>query len=422
VFVLGLDDLNREVLERLPLASELRFHQLLTVERLQHGEDIPLRSLLEEATARLDAFDGPIDAIVGYWDFPVSSMVPLLARRYGVRAAPLESVLRCEHKYWSRLVQAEVAPEACPRFALVDPDDPDAGPPTDVPTPYWLKPVKSFSSGLAYRIEDEQDFREALAGIREGIGRVGEPFSHVLGQADLPPEIAEIGGAVCVAEEEARGMQVTIEGYAVDGEVHVYGAFDSISFEHVPSFLRFQYPSRLPTDVTQRMADISRRVIAASGLEPSTFNVEFFWHAETDALTLLEINPRHSQSHAKLVAAVDGVANHQIMVDLALGREPVLPTGDGVYDVAAKWFLKHFDDATVTRVPTAEEMAALEEELGATTIDLVVREGDRLSELHDQDSYSYKLANIYIAAADEAELQAKFDRCSEALRFDLEES
>ncbi|PBO28010.1 hypothetical protein CLM84_22600, partial [Streptomyces albidoflavus] len=41
----------------------------------------------------------------------------------------LESIVRCEHKYWSRLVQREVAPEAVPGFGLVDLDAETPRPP-----------------------------------------------------------------------------------------------------------------------------------------------------------------------------------------------------------------------------------------------------------------------------------------------------
>ena len=66
-------------------------------------------------------FDGRIDAIVGYWDFPVSTLVPILGERYGIRSTSLESVVKCEHKYWSRLEQQKVI-DRHPRFGRVDLD------------------------------------------------------------------------------------------------------------------------------------------------------------------------------------------------------------------------------------------------------------------------------------------------------------
>ncbi|NED84447.1 biotin carboxylase, partial [Streptomyces sp. SID11233] len=107
------------------------FHPLLSVAELQEGE-IDFDGLLRQARATLDAFDGHVDAVVGYWDFPVSALVPLLCAERGLRATSVESIVRCEHKYWSRLLQREAAPEAVPGFGLVDLDETDPRPPEGV--------------------------------------------------------------------------------------------------------------------------------------------------------------------------------------------------------------------------------------------------------------------------------------------------
>ncbi|MER2093051.1 MAG: hypothetical protein ABS918_09915, partial [Saccharopolyspora rectivirgula] len=72
VFVLGLDDRNLALMQNLPNASSLRFHRLLTREELMYVE-APVGELLDRARDELNSFDSTIDAIVGYWDFPVSS-------------------------------------------------------------------------------------------------------------------------------------------------------------------------------------------------------------------------------------------------------------------------------------------------------------------------------------------------------------
>src|SRR5690625_2456851 len=97
VFILGLDQHNLEILWRLPGAGELAFHRLLSVEELQ-GEHIDVPVLLDRAVQQLEAFDGPIDAIVSFWGFPMVVMVPILCARYGLPSANLLAVLRCEHK------------------------------------------------------------------------------------------------------------------------------------------------------------------------------------------------------------------------------------------------------------------------------------------------------------------------------------
>lgn len=55
-------------------------------------------------------------------------------------------------------------------------------------------------------------------------------------------------------------------------------------------------------------------------------------------------------------------------------------------------------------------------------IEVIPAEGDRLSDLPGQDSYSYELAHIYTGGADEAELREKFDHCVAALGLAFEDA
>lgn len=418
IFVLGLDEYNHETLRSLPHLRDYDFHPLLSLDALQGQDDIDLPGLLDRAERELDAFDGSVDAIIGYWDFPVSSMVPILCERRGLPAAPLVSVVKCENKYWSRLEQREVI-DALPRFAEVDFDA--AGKPDELEYPLWLKPVKAFSSELAFRVTDDAGFRAALAEIEEGAGRVGEPFQFVMDQVRLPPEIAEAGGTACLAEEEGRGEQVTVEGYVHDGKATVYGVVDSLCYPGTPSFLRYQYPSRLPGSVTDRLADLSTRVVERLGLNWVTFNIEFFVDRERDAITLLEVNPRHSQSHARLFEFVDGIPNHECVIRLALGRKPELTHGQGEYATAAKWFLRRFADGHVRRAPSEEDVARVEREVPGTTLKIIAQEGQRLSELSSQDSYSYELLQVFVGADDTAGLERKYRACVDALPFEIDD-
>ncbi|HEY3464113.1 MAG TPA: ATP-grasp domain-containing protein [Amycolatopsis sp.] len=418
IFVVGLDEENQRVLDRLPWAASYRFHGLLTPEELQHG-DIDVEALLKTAQHQLDAFDGEIGAIVTYWDFPAASLVPILCERYGLPCVPLEAILKCEHKYWSRLEQREVIDEL-PNFGIVDLDDEHPAPPAGVGFPMWLKPVKSFSSELAFKAENEAEFADAVAEIRDGVGRVGEPFGYVLDQVRLPPEIAEVGGAACLAEEALHGVQAAVEGYVYQGEVVVYGALDSINYPDSSSFLRHQYPSQLGEEPVQRMRDVAERVMRRIGYDNGTFSIEFFCDPESGQVCLLEINPRHSQSHAELFEFVDGVANHEIMVRLGLGQDPGRRASKGKYQIAGKWYLRRFEDALVTRVPTRDEIAAITDRVDGVQIEIVAEAGKRLSELPEQDSYSFELAQLFVAAHTEHEMTQKYVECVAALRFEFD--
>jgi hypothetical protein len=86
-------------------------------------------------------------------------------------------VLKCEHKYWSRLEQQKVIDEY-PSFGLVQLGD--EWPPPNVSYPLWLKPIKAFSSELAFKVATDEEFASAMVDMREGIERLGDPFEAVL--------------------------------------------------------------------------------------------------------------------------------------------------------------------------------------------------------------------------------------------------
>ncbi|TVP92720.1 MAG: ATP-grasp domain-containing protein [Thioalkalivibrio sp.] len=420
IFVVGLDDFHLAQLKELPGASRYAFHPLFTREELKAGDRFPVREVLEDGPRQLGAFPGRVDAVVGYWDFPVSTALPLLRRPLGLPGPSLEAVLRCEHKYWSRVEQARVVPDHLPRFCAVDPfaSDPLEG--VTLAFPFWLKPVRSVLSYLGFLVTDADSFHAAIAATREGIRRFGDPFNEILAQADLPEEIARVDGNHCIAESLiSAGRQCTLEGYAHHGEVRIYGAVDSMREGSTgSSFSSYVYPSTLPAGVQERMGDIAARVIRQVGYDDAPFNVEFYWEEETDRIWLLEINCRISKSHAPLFQMVDGCYHHQVMIDLALGREPAMPHREGRFGCAAKFMLRRHEDARVVRVPTDEEIAAIEADIPGVVIQLEVRPGMRLSELRYQDSYSYEVAVVFVGAADHADLEDKYQQV--LARFPLE--
>jgi hypothetical protein len=421
VFVVGLDEFHLRQLRTLPGADEIRFHPLFTRAEVKQQDSFPVARLLDEGRRLLREFPERVDAVIGYWDFPVSTVLPILRAAVGLPGPTLEAVLQCEHKYWSRLQQAEVVPEQVPPFCAIDPfaDDPLAQCPLDFP--FWLKPVKGVLSHLGFRIEREADLAEALPIIRANIHRYAEPFNLILSHAELPPEVAAVDGWHCIAEGIiSNGHQVTQEGYAYGGDVCVYGTVDSLRGGPVgSSFDRYQYPSQLPVSVRARMTAVTQRVMHHIGYDMAPFNIEHFWDPETDRLSLLEINSRLSKSHAPLFRLVDGQYHHRVMLDLGLGRAPAFEQGRGRYKLAAKFMLRHYADARVTRVPTAAEIAAVEQAVPGTRIQIEVSEGEQLSALRDQDSYSYELATLFIGADSQAELTARYRECLDRLPLTL---
>ena len=419
IFVLGLDELAESELTTLPDAQDYVFHGLMTIEELQ-GRTIDIQALLAQAQQQLDAFEGSIDGIVGFWDFPISIMLPILCERYGLPAKNLLATVKCEHKYWSRLEQQRLIDEY-PKFGLVDINDAEARLPAHMSYPVWAKPIKSFSSEGAYRVTSDEELQAVLAIRRETPDRVGPAFESVLAMLDLPEEIAGIPGGAYMVEEAAVGNQCTIEGYSYDDIVQLTGIVDSIHYDSSSSFLRYKYPSDLPLEIQERIRSVTKTVISGLGLTHSTFNVEYFWDPSTDRLTLLEVNTRHSQSHAPLFRYVDGLTNHAHMIDLSLGRKPRQLVDQGYFATASKWMHRHFSDGIVRRIPNPAEIADLEQRYPGTIIELEVSEGQRLSDSFSQDSYSYLLANIYTTGQTDEDAVSIYNACIAALNFDIDD-
>ena len=417
VFWIGLNEFNLQKLRSTPYAENCEFHGLLSPEEILQADSFPVEDMLRRAEEELRAFPGRVDAILGYMDFPVSTMLPLLCRRFGLHSVELEPLLRCEHKYWSRLEQREVIPEHVPGFAAFDPfaDDPAAG--IDLEYPFWVKPIKSAGSHLGFRIQNAAQLAEAVGRIREQIGRYGDPFNRILSQADLPDEVARVDGNWCLAEEIIGGRQCTAEGSVSEGVTRIHGIVDSVRYPNRSSFLRYQYPSRLPARVQKQIHDVTDRFLGAIGYDDAAFNVEFFWDESTDHLWLLEVNTRVAQHHSDLFEKVDGTTNHQVSLDVAFREAGQFPHRQGPFACAGTFFLRAWQDAEVVRVPTAEEIERIEHQIPGTIVEVEVHEGMRLSELPDQESYSFAYAILYLGAQSPRELRQRFFQCRDALPF-----
>ena len=421
LFIVGLDSFHLYQLKALARAHQYHFISLISYEEIKCGLHFPVPEFLEQAPQLLADYPGRVDAIVGYWDFPVSTMLPILQKQQGLRGPSLEAVLKCEHKYWSRLKQREIIPELIPAFQKVDPFDTDAVRKCSLDYPFWLKPVKSVLSHLGFMIRDEREFNEALATIRKGIARYAVPFNYILNQIEMPEEIREVGGYQCIAESLiSASCQCTLEGYAQDGEVHVYGIIDSVrEGTHHSSFSRYQYPSKLPQQVQRRMVETTQKLIKHLAYCDAPFNIEFYWDDQRDTIHLLEINTRISKSHCPLFKMVEGEYHHSVMIDVALGIPPHFPHRRGRFATAAKFMMRCHRDGTVLSIPGPEDVKRVRERFDRAEVQINVTPGMRLSELRDQDSYSYEIADLFIGADSHEELLANYCEALTMLPFHI---
>jgi hypothetical protein len=420
IFVFGLEPYNLRKLQGIRNSDHYNFHSLLDFDEVVKPLDYPYDDMLKKAERQLQRFSGSIDAIISHWDFPADTMLPILCRRFGLESPSLETILKCGHKYWSRLEQQKYIPEHIPAFCAFDPFADDPLEQIDLPFPFWIKPIKSFGSYLGFFIDSEATFYSHLPEIRRSIPRIGNAFSCALKHAELPPEVAWVDGNHCIAESLIRGeRQNGPEGYVYQGEVHVNGITDSLKDATGRSFTSYEYPSRWPQRMQAKSLEVTERLMSQIGLDNSAFNLEFIWDEPADELKLIEVNPRISQSLSDMFEKVHGSSNHEVAVELALGMEPDYPRAEGHFNCAAKFMWRHYEDALVVRSPSAEEIAQVEREFPETEVYIEAKEGMRLSELRDQDSYSYEIAIILLGADNHRQLMERYARCQQILGFEF---
>ena len=421
IFIIGLDQFNREKLANLPQARECDFHAALDITDIRNVDAYDIQALIDKAIHAGENSGKSVDGVATFYDFPGTNLVPILTRYFGLPGPTIEAVFKCENKYWSRLEQQKVIPEHIPQFRIFDPFDEGAFGAIDLLPPFWIKPLKSFKSFLSFQINSESQFREAMIQMREHIGYLGKPFRYLMeNYGDIPEEIAFMPES-CIAESLIGGFQCTLEGYCHQGNVVGYGIVDSIRETDSSSFSRYQYPTILPMEIQHRMIDIARSAITAVGLDDSPFNIEFFYDQTSDQVFLLEINPRISQAHTDMFEKVHGLSHHYIMTELALGRKPAVMEKNGRFNIAGHFMVRTSEEGTVLRVPSEEEKARVVELFPGTAMKILVARGDRLAELSAlQDSYSYEIANIFIGARDESEMLEKYRQTMEILTFKIE--
>ena len=421
IFIVGSDEFNQKELKTIDRAHKYEFIPLLQKEEANPKNDKPdIEALLDKARERLDNFEGNIDGIICFFDFPATLLSFILIQEYQLHGPSLESGLKCEHKYWSRIEQQKVTPDHVPDFAAVNPFEVKNIEDIAVSPPFWLKPVKAYGSQIGFKIDSQHELDEALPVIRENIGFFGEPFNYILSKAGLPDSISKIDGHHCIAESLIGGHQCTLSGYVHGDTVEIYGIVDSINYEDTDSFFYYLLPSGLPDDVQENMIEVTKRIIRSIGFKDAPFNIEFFYEKEKNNFYVLEINPRMSQSHSDLYNKVTGHSNHQVAVHLAQGMHPDFDMNHRQAKFGAKMHYRVFEDGIITNYPGDNELQQVKEKYPDVYFFPMASEGDRLSELERQDSYSYKLFAIYLGADSKEQLMDKYDDILEILNLKIE--
>lgn len=351
-----------------------------------------------------------IEGILFSIDYPGALFASALVEAKQFHGPSMAGMVLCQHKYESRKKQKELVPHATPQFMLVDGTEFDTAH-VDFPFPLFVKPVKSSFSILAYSAADVTELQRLVSTFA-----MPKAFLDQFNWFTKDYEAVSLTSTHMLVEECAQGFQVTLEGYVFNGLFTCIGVVDSVFFPNSLSFKRFEYPSRLSPSIQLRMETIARDFVLGIGLNNTLFNIEFMYDFKTDRILIIEVHSRMSAQFADLYEKVDGTNSYDILLSLALGREPQLHRRNGLHNVAASFVLRTFEDKLVVATPSMIDQQSAYERFPDFRFYTEMQPGMRLSDVK-QDGKSYRYGLIHLGGRDWRELGEKFEECKRLLPF-----
>jgi hypothetical protein len=338
----------------------------------------------------------------------------LVAEQAGLPGTTPEAVIACQHKLHARRVLGHVCPEANLRFSELEAQY--GGPiPGGLAYPSYVKPVKAAFSVLARPVRHERELHEHTRfGRRElwVIRRLVEPFERVA-QKRMPG----CGTAHrMMLEEPVRAAQYNLDGYVVDGKLHVLGIVDAVMYPGTQAFMRWDMPSRLPAVVAERAAGVARKFLQAVGFTHGLFNMEFFHDAASDRLSVIEFNPRLASQFGDLYRRVQGIDAHAIGLALALGQDPsALPRAEPTAGAAASFVYRTFDvRERVPPMPSPWQRARLAREFPDAMLFIFPKSGHSLARDFKWLG-SHRYAIVHLGGRDAHDLRRRCEAASAIL-------
>jgi len=282
-----------------------------------------------------------------------------------------------------------------------------------LPFPFFVKPAKSFDSAHAYRIDTQHQLQTIVA---KGLPKnFFEPFNILLQEYSS----FSLPAHYLLAEELLQGDQVTVEGFVVNDAVYILGIVDSIMYPGTISFARFEYPSSLKQDVQDRMHDIAERFMRGINFNNGFFNIEMMYNPVTEAIHIIEVNPRMASQFADLYEKVHGINSYDILLAIATGNKPRFTRQSTPHTCAASFVLRLFENKKVQRIPSSDDLNRVQERFPDSCISIFVKEGTHLSE-YIQDGASYRYAFMNLGAANKEALLDHAKECERLLGFAFE--
>jgi hypothetical protein len=344
----------------------------------------------------------------------------LLAERMGWPGTPVAAVLACQHKLHARQVLQRVCPQANLPFAPLQARYGEPIP-HGLHYPAFAKPVKAAFSVLARRVSNHSQLTALTRfGALEQwiIRRLVEPFDRIA-RARLGDVPSAHG---MLLEEPVDAPQYNLDGYVYRGEVRALGVVDAVMYPGTGAFQRFERPSRLAERVQQRALDVATRFLKAVGFDHGFFNMEFFYDAASDALKVIEFNPRLASQLADLYRRVDGIDAHAGSLALAHGEDPARAMRcEPSAGAAASFVFRSFERERVPTVPTSRRLRSFNGRFPDGWLQAMPKQGRGLArDFKWLGSHRYGV--LHLGGADAIDLHERYRRACALLGWPAAEA
>ena len=360
-------------------------------------------------------YRGHIDGVISNNEHFGTLIAAAVAQRLSLPGTDPAVIIAAQHKYYARCLQQKLVADATPRFSVF-PYKVESPAAVGLPFPLYVKPVKATFSVLARRVDS---FAQLQSHLRFNaletliLHKLVTPFNDLM--ARFTP--FTIDAHHLIAEEIMSGVQVNVDGFMHNGKMTILGIVDEVMYPGTQAFMRFEYPSRLPAAVLERMRALAERLFTGIDYGYGFFNVELIYQPETGRIQVIEINPRMASQIVNLYRRVDGYDPYEVLIDLALGVAPRVTAGEGVFGAAASFVFRRFDGREVTRVPGQAQIESVHHRYPDARLMLYLKRGAGLArEMKWLGSYRYAVLNL--GGASTEDLHRRYDEIRRELSFD----
>ena len=283
LLVLLPTDRDREELDEVHEEYELHWFEDEDFDYPQPGTDFDMVEYTERASEYVEEAD--IDGVLFSHD--VANLVAgVLVDRHDLPGPGLEPVFLADHKYYSRKHQPNV-----PWFDYIDLETGEWG--EEPQFPAYVKPPYLTMTLLQYRVENREEYDDAMEIIERELPKYTSPFIDFF-EAYVDTEAYPLATEETLLVEEPLEdwTQHCVEGWVdPDGELHVWAISDHNYYDDGSLAIdNYSTPSTLPADAQEELIDIATDAIRQHGFEQSFWNVEIFRLPDRHVIT--EVNGR----------------------------------------------------------------------------------------------------------------------------------